>query len=700
MITYLATFLVSTSIAAALTPVSRWFSFKVGAVDQPDARKVHRKQMPRMGGLAIVVAFLLPVAGLIVFQSSASAKLSENLFRLMALFGGGLIIACLGAADDIKGLRARDKFVIQFLVAIAAWFAGFRFDHIGLPFIGPVDLPIWIDLPLTAVWIVGVINAINLIDGLDGLAAGVTFFVAATNLVLSINAGNELGALFAATLAGAVIGFLLFNWNPAIVFMGDTGSMFIGFILATTSIMTSQKVSTAVAMVVPIVALGVPVIDTLMSMVRRFLEKRPLFSPDKGHLHHRLLKAGLTQGRAVLVIYALCIVFAIAAIAMTAARDLEAAVVIGVLAVVVVGIVRFFGFFAFAHGIKGALTRSKLVESFRHWLPEFSAKTNRETSSIDDVWNELVTLGKNCGFRAISWRTAGINPPDERSADLMVKGDAGYKKAARKGFRKAKTSAQIEPTSYIEIRFSYPIYYGKVTTEADNVLQVVGDTVGAALGRLRMSGKWGGSTPHPVPSAPTSSSGGEVDEIEKKEQELESAPSSKMSQTREGIKPSPTDIETPTEPAVVRTPHPPPTAAASAVAAVPLGAPSRGEVGQIERHIEVVADEDRHNPLLNDVWDKLIKMCREGGFVGAAWKTMGVKPAEERKETFESADGDGRNILKRSVPITSLSFVEVQFIYTGKHGKKMPPELKSSAKVISKMIGKELRDIKEKLVQE
>jgi UDP-GlcNAc:undecaprenyl-phosphate GlcNAc-1-phosphate transferase len=481
---------VAASLAAVLTPVSRWLSLRFGAVDLPDQRKVHRSSMPRMGGVAIVIAFIVPIAGLFVFNAEQARTWFAAGWQVEALIGGGLAIAILGAVDDIKGVKARQKFICQALVAVVAWFAGFQIRRLGLPFYGSIDLPAWFDLILTVVWITGIINAINLIDGLDGLAAGVTFIVAATNFILSVRADNELGALFAATIAGTVIGFLFFNWNPAIVFMGDTGSMFLGYILATTSIMTSQKVSTAVAMVVPIVALGVPVIDTLMSMVRRFLEKRPLFSPDKGHLHHRLLRAGLTQRRAVLTIYALCIVFAVAAIGMTAAKNMQTAVSLGVLFIVVIGIIRFFGFMNVTSTVRGLLRRNQLVEKLRPILPKFSADVVGQSKSIDDVWRALTELCEKFNCKEVSWRTAGIKPAEVRRAALLEKGTGAYKKASRKGFVSAKSSAHLSPHSYIEIRFVYPSGMNSDDAGIDIVFQLLADAIGVALKRLIRDEGW------------------------------------------------------------------------------------------------------------------------------------------------------------------------------------------------------------------
>ena len=613
MIVYLATFLFSASIAAALTPVSRWVSLKAGAVDIPDERKVHKGNIPRMGGLAIMAAFLLTIAGLLYAHEPAMERMKGGAWQVTALFCGAIVIGFTGALDDMRGLRARMKFTVQIAISVLAWFSGFRFEHIGIPFIGAEALPQWLDLPLTVLWITGIINAINLIDGLDGLAAGVTFFVSATNLVLAIRTGNEVAALFSATIAGAVIGFLLFNWNPAIVFMGDTGSMFIGYILATTSIMTNQKISTAVAMVVPIVALGVPVIDTLLSIVRRFLERRPIFSPDKDHLHHRLLRAGLNQRRAVLAIYALSIVFAVLAIAMTAARDLEASVVMLMLTVVVVGIVRFFGFFTVSSALRGVLSKNEIAVRLRPLLPEFSAKVLESGKSVQEVWYETINLCKKCDFRSVSWRTVGITPPIDASASCSEEKSEERKKVSRKGFVKAKNSVTIDKDSYLEIYVTYPASFGKINEETDTIFQLLADTVAAALRNIRVEGNW--------------------DEFELEQEQS-------VTENRD----------------------------------------SQSLRNEYTRNLE-----------LDRIWNDFTAECRKQGFLGASWRTIGFKPADSRRESFDDGAERDRSVMERSIPITSLSFIEVRLEYSGKAGRKTPKEVRDRARKIIQMFGIKIR---------
>ncbi len=228
-------------------------------------------------------------------------------------------------------------------MAIGLYEVGFRIDQIALPFAGHLSIGSFA-LPLTVLWIVGVTNALNLIDGLDGLAGGIAFFSVATTFLIALSKNDSLMSLYMASMGGSVLGFLIFNFNPASIFMGDCGSMFLGFILATTSLQTSHKSSTAVAMLVPIVALGLPITDTLLAMIRRFLRGRSMFSADREHIHHRLLALGYTHRRAVLMLYGLCVFLCAVALAMTFANSVQSTLLLLVVALVVGVLIRKLGY--------------------------------------------------------------------------------------------------------------------------------------------------------------------------------------------------------------------------------------------------------------------------------------------------------------------------------------------------------------------
>jgi UDP-GlcNAc:undecaprenyl-phosphate GlcNAc-1-phosphate transferase len=293
--------------AALLTPLVRKLAHRYGALDHAiSSRKIHGQPVPRLGGIAIVIAFYAPLLGLLVFQSGVGGLFLNERNLALGLFVGGILIAGLGVYDDLRGAGARKKFLVQFAVAGIMYYLGFRIEAIANPFGEPFQIG-WISLPLTLIWVVGVINAMNLIDGLDGLAGGVALVAVFTIFLVSFHRSQPLMILFSAALAGSILGFLFYNFNPASIFMGDTGSMFLGFVLATSSIRSGQKSSTAVAVLIPIITLGLPILDTLLAMSRRAIRGRPLFRADKEHIHHRLLALGLSHRQAVLVLYGMCI---------------------------------------------------------------------------------------------------------------------------------------------------------------------------------------------------------------------------------------------------------------------------------------------------------------------------------------------------------------------------------------------------------
>ena len=344
MLTYLVAFLLALGLSTALVPVVKSLARRHQLYDRnQSSRKIHTSAIPRLGGVAIVAAFYAPLAGLLFHANDVSERFYADPHKAIALFGGGITIFALGLYDDLRGAGAKLKFAVQLAVAYGLYHEGFRVEQIALPFGGHLPLGA-LALPFTLVWVVGVVNAFNLIDGLDGLAGGVAFFGVATTFVIALSRGDVLMSLFMASLAGAVLGFLIFNFNPASIFMGDSGSMFLGFILATTSMQTSQKSSTAVAMLVPIVALGLPIMDTLLAMIRRFVRGRSMFSADREHIHHRLLALGYTHRRAVLTLYGLCLFLGAVALAMTFANSVQSALLLLVVAAVVGVLIRKLGY--------------------------------------------------------------------------------------------------------------------------------------------------------------------------------------------------------------------------------------------------------------------------------------------------------------------------------------------------------------------
>lgn len=304
-------------VALVTTPLVIRLARRVGAVDRPDERRVNVIVVPRMGGLAMIAGFVAVAATLGLLGWLPRSNQSDA--PLLAFAIGAALMAATGVRDDLKSLGAKKKLALQVVAATIAWYGGARvYEVVNLPFGLVADIGPVFSYLATVLWIVGVTNAINLIDGLDGLAGGLVFFATVTNVIVAIITDNPLAAALNAALAGAVLGFLFHNFNPAKIFMGDTGSLFLGYALSAGALLTSrQKESTLASLFVPIIALGIPITDTLLAMLRRVVERRSIFAADRKHIHHRLLELGLTHKRAVLFLYgtsvALCGISVLAA---------------------------------------------------------------------------------------------------------------------------------------------------------------------------------------------------------------------------------------------------------------------------------------------------------------------------------------------------------------------------------------------------
>lgn len=330
-------FIVALIMSNVATPLAKRLSFKVGAVDVPkDNRRMHKEPKALLGGLAIFYGFLVSV---LCFGNFTLANGAFN-FNLIGILVGALVVVVLGIFDDIKPRPALLKFVIQILAALIPVLLGVRVFAVRNPFTGLLmAIPDWISIAGSVLWIVGVTNAVNLIDGLDGLAAGVSSIAAVALLsILLIEHTTSITLLvMAAALAGACFGFLPYNFNPAKLFMGDTGATFLGFILACISIQGPFK--TYVAFAVPLLVLGLPIFDTLFAIIRRVLKHQPIMAPDRGHLHHRLIDRGFSHRSTVIILYGLSAILAISGIVMLL-TDITRALILIVSIVV-------FGLFAF-----------------------------------------------------------------------------------------------------------------------------------------------------------------------------------------------------------------------------------------------------------------------------------------------------------------------------------------------------------------
>lgn len=306
----LVAFSVALIIAFFSTPIARRIALHYGAIDVPkDGRRMHKKPMALMGGLAIISGFTLAI--LYAFASRDFNKFLDSIAnpKVLGLIAGALIIVILGIIDDKKPLRARVKFPVQLAAAVAVVATGTRITSITKPFQGLAASGVSYILGeslafiVSVLWIVGVTNAINLIDGLDGLAAGVSGIASLSLFIVALIRNQNDIALIAVSLVGAIFGFLPYNFNPAKIFMGDTGATFLGFILAALSIEGTMKSVTTIALAIPILVLGLPIFDTLFAILRRVASGRPIGEADRGHLHHRLLDMGISHRMSVIILY-------------------------------------------------------------------------------------------------------------------------------------------------------------------------------------------------------------------------------------------------------------------------------------------------------------------------------------------------------------------------------------------------------------
>jgi UDP-GlcNAc:undecaprenyl-phosphate/decaprenyl-phosphate GlcNAc-1-phosphate transferase len=316
MITCAVAFVIALTVSAVLTPIVAMTAHRYRWLDQPsEDRRVHVTPVPRLGGIAVVSGFFTPLVALACLDTNGvSVLLFEDLRLFAGVLVGSIAIVTLGVYDDLKGADAKLKLLIQSLVAVSLWFIGFRIEVLGNPFGEFIHVGA-LSLPLTWLWVVGVINAMNLIDGLDGLASGIAIFASCVLFCAAQSDGAIVLCLLMAALAGALFGFLIFNFNPAKIFLGDSGSMFLGFLLASVSMWSQRKGTTAAALFLPVLALGLPILDTTLSFARRLIRGAHPFRADREHVHHRLMEAGLTHRGTVLTLYMTSAVFAMGALA-------------------------------------------------------------------------------------------------------------------------------------------------------------------------------------------------------------------------------------------------------------------------------------------------------------------------------------------------------------------------------------------------
>lgn len=489
--TYLACFVLGAFVCVSATPLVMRLAKRLRIVDRPGGRKAHAEATPLLGGLGIFLGVWTPLVLLFFWSNNITKELSGKVHLFAAIFIAGAAMVGLGIVDDKRGLRARAKFAVQFAVAIGLVFAGVSFGDLTIPWLGGINLGIAGPI-LTVFWIVGITNALNLVDGIDGLATGVAFFVAITNGIIAIYNENFLLALMMCTLSGACLGFLKYNFAPARIYLGDTGSLFIGVTLAVTSVAASAKSTTAASMLIPIVVLGYPVMDTLLAMGRRSLLGKSMFAGDRGHIHHRLLAKGLSHKHAALALYGVCALFSVAALAVLLQNSLLIAVAFAALFGVLFLMIKFLGFLEYL-SFRGIQTKRPQFRAAFHFteftLAKIALANNRES---------VLAL-----LRAAAEEFGGHLALDDEKATAAVSGEHVLFDARRSAAVMEAQGRLLDRFRFPEATFYFHVEFDPLGQPHDLLLEHrllfvrLAEAAGERLNRL---GSQGAAAPEAVPA--------------------------------------------------------------------------------------------------------------------------------------------------------------------------------------------------------
>lgn len=384
-------FIEALTVCLFLTPLVRWIGIRLGIVDQPDEyRKFHTGVIPRCGGLAIYISFLIPIFIFFFIIKKESHLPSDDHYRVWIIVIGSGIAMIMGLADDIWSIRVRWKILFQIIAATVAYSGNLRIESLTNPFGSPIELGFF-SYPATLIWFFVCMNAINIFDGLDGLAAGVSLFVTLTLLAVSLAFGNDTGVFISACLSGAILGFLVYNFNPATIFMGDSGSMFIGFGIAALGLVSSYKAEAATALLIPVIALLLPFFDLVSAALRRWAKFLPMTMPDGKHLHHIMMSRGLSARRTVVYLYFICILLCTAALIIVFSRSTATATIVAIIGTVfVVG-----NHFLKVVDVSEVRKRISHDRQLHYWNKENAIKIAKITDQVK-ASNDILEAWKHC----------------------------------------------------------------------------------------------------------------------------------------------------------------------------------------------------------------------------------------------------------------------------------------------------------------
>lgn len=431
MNTFLAIFLIATITSLFVTPVVRRLCERFDLLDVPvDKRRLHGRALPHLGGIAIFLSSGLALSALPFVDNLLTQRLRTQSPEIFSLLIPGALVLLLGVYDDLFGANATVKFLALGTISALFFAMGGRIDALTIPLLGSVHLPFALSFVITVLWLVGISNAFNLIDGLDGLAAGAALFSSLVILAISIAQDRTLMTVVALVLCGSLAGFLRYNFNPASIFLGDSGALFIGFTLAALSVLGVQKATTAVAIVVPIFAFAFPMVDTAMTMGRRIISRNPIFEGDKEHIHHMLLARGWSQKQVALVLYGVCAAFGLLAMLFTSTGSKMTGFtmfVVTVAILIAVGHLRYHEVDELRAGVKRTVgdRRLRVANNVR------VRRAARSLTRASDVFEIFEAIRHMLEFGEFNFANAQVGRIGQRDSNLSAfeKSEQKYKKA-------------------------------------------------------------------------------------------------------------------------------------------------------------------------------------------------------------------------------------------------------------------------------
>ncbi|MEW6186779.1 MAG: MraY family glycosyltransferase [Thermodesulfobacteriota bacterium] len=397
---YLAFFLLSLLGSFLLTPLVRAISFRFGILDQPGTRKVHQDVTPRLGGVVVLVSLAIPFLVFYLFSQTLQREITLSWKPFLGLSLGCLLVFSIGVWDDMRRLPPWPKLAIEIGAALVAYYYGLRIELFSNPF-GLQWNVSWLSLPFTVFWLVGITNAVNLADGIDGLASGIATFAAAVLFVMTVPTVYVLVPFLAAALAGAALGFLRYNFSPATIFLGDSGSLFLGFLLGGLSLWASEKSTIAFALLIPIIALGIPILDMIYAILRRWNRGVSIAQADREHIHHKLLEKGYSHRKAVLLLYGVNLVLVgVAAILLITRNSFASYIIIALGFVIFLGS-RFLGYFKFAGAFQGLIEKWKDSQQSKYlaFRRRLLIRAFEEEKAIEQRWKLVGELFAEMGIK-------------------------------------------------------------------------------------------------------------------------------------------------------------------------------------------------------------------------------------------------------------------------------------------------------------